>query len=67
MPKRSELERAAGKEVLRLFFSSQSSCPLCCIGDHDNDGGERHEDECALRILDSLDHQQLEDIKRKYV
>jgi hypothetical protein len=50
---RQAIVRAAGEEVLRVFAAG-GGCPLCHYSDHDNDGGERHEDECPLRPLDEV-------------
>jgi hypothetical protein len=52
--KRARILRAAGEEVLRQFEEGYG-CVLCNYSDHDNNGGERHEDECPLRPLDELD------------
>jgi hypothetical protein len=43
---------AAGRECIQRVEDTRS-CPLCNYADHDRDGGERHEDECPLRVLDS--------------
>ena len=48
---RRRIVKSAGEEVLRQFAAG-GGCPLCNYRDHDNDGGERHEDECPLRPLD---------------
>lgn len=47
---RSRLVVLAGEDVLRQFVDGE--CRLCNYSDHDDDGTERHEDECPLRVLD---------------
>lgn len=43
--------RDAGQACLD-WFRDTGYCHLCRYADHDNDGGERHDDECPLRPLD---------------